>query len=164
MPFFSFVSKTLESQWVYNFLSLLTILESQFLSVAYLMVASLVRFAISVRCWVSARSQYLLRFLSLCLINGGHSIHPSIQRLLPPTVTKPTLFKNFAYKVAGLQVHFNSAYQEMLQNLLTNHLFYFWNEALYATRKIIECIQSFHLNETRIILTEKERTFVSSLS
>ena len=81
--------------------------ESGFLSVAYLMVASLVQFGISVRCQVSAKSQYLVRLLSLCQISGGQTIH-SIERLLTPISTLPTSLRNFASKVAGLQMHANT--------------------------------------------------------
>ena len=41
----------------------------------------------------------------LCWITGGHTIHPPIEGLLPPTGTEPTPFRNSASKVAGLQVH-----------------------------------------------------------
>ena len=76
-----------------------------FLSVAYLKVANLARLEISVHCQVSVRSQYLVRLLSQCWITGGHTIHPPIEGLLPPTGTEPTLFRNSASKAAGLQVH-----------------------------------------------------------
>ena len=76
-----------------------------FLSVAYLTVANLARLGISVHCQVSVRSQYLVRFLSQCWITGGHTIHPPIEGLLPPTGIEPTPFRNSASKVAGLQVH-----------------------------------------------------------
>ena len=76
-----------------------------FLSVAYLTVANLARLGISVHCQVSGRSQYLVRLLSQCWITGGHTIHPPIERLLPPTGIEPTPFQNSASKVAGLQVH-----------------------------------------------------------
>ena len=78
-------------------------LESGFLSVAA--VANLVQIGISIHCQVSARSQYLVRFLSLYWITGGHTVHPPIEGLLPPTVMEPTTFRNLASKVSGLQVH-----------------------------------------------------------
>ena len=76
-----------------------------FLCVAYRTVANLARLAISVHCQVSVRSQYLVRLLSQCWITGGHTIHPPIEGLLPPIGIEPTLFRNSASKVAGLQVH-----------------------------------------------------------
>ena len=80
-------------------------LEPVFLSVAYLTVANLARLGISVHCQVSVRSQCLVRLLSQCWITGGHTIHPPIEGLLPPTGIEPTPFRNSASKVAGLQVH-----------------------------------------------------------
>ena len=38
-------------------------------------------------------------------ITVGHTIHPPIEGLLPPTGIEPTPFQNLASKVAGLQVH-----------------------------------------------------------
>ena len=76
-----------------------------FLAVAYLMVANLARLVIWVRCQVSFRSQYLVRLLSQRWVTGGHTIHPPIEGLLPPTGIEPTSFRNSASKVAGLQVH-----------------------------------------------------------
>ena len=55
--------------------------------------------------WFNVRSQYLVRLLSWCWITGGHTIHPPIEGLLPPTGIEPTPFRNSASKVAGLQVH-----------------------------------------------------------
>ena len=78
-------------------------LESGFLSVAYLMVANLAHLGISVYCQVSVRYQYLVRLLSKCWITGGHTIHPPIKGLLPPTGIKPIPFRNSASKVTGLQ-------------------------------------------------------------
>ena len=49
-----------------------------------------VRLGILIWCWVSARSQCLVRFLSLCWITGSHTIHLPIEGLLPPTGTEPT--------------------------------------------------------------------------
>ena len=49
-------------------------------------------------------SQYLVRLVSLCWITGGHTVHPPIEGLLPPTGTEPIRFRNSASKVAGLQV------------------------------------------------------------
>ena len=48
--------------------------------------------------------QYLVRLLFKCWITGGHTIHPPIEGLLPPTGIEPTPFRNSASKVAGLQV------------------------------------------------------------
>ena len=76
-----------------------------FLYVAYLTVANLVRLGISVHCYVSVRSQYLVGLLSLCWITGGHTIYPPIEGLLPPTGIENTPFRNSPSKVAGLQVH-----------------------------------------------------------
>ena len=64
-------------------------LESGFLSVAYLAVANLARLGISVHCQASVRSQCLVRLLSQCWITGGHTIHPSIEGLLPQLVPNP---------------------------------------------------------------------------
>ena len=69
------------------------------------MVADLVRLGISVRCWVSARSQYLVEFFSFCWITGGHTIYLPIDGLLPPTGIEPTPLKISVSKVAGLQVY-----------------------------------------------------------
>ena len=69
------------------------------------MVANLARLGISVHCQVSVRSQYLVRLLSLVLDYHGHTVHPPIEGLLPPTGIEPTLFQNLASKVAVLQVH-----------------------------------------------------------
>ena len=63
-----------------------------FLSVAYLEVANLAQFGISVHFQVSVKSQYLVRLLSYCWIAGGHTIHPPIKGLLPLTGIEPTLF------------------------------------------------------------------------
>ena len=62
------------------------------LSVAYLTVANLARLGILVQCQVSVRSQYLVRLLFQCWITGGHTIHPPIEGLLPPTGIEPTPF------------------------------------------------------------------------
>ena len=48
------------------------------------------------------RSQYLVRFLSLFWITGGHTIHRPIEGLLPPTDTKLTYNWRSVFKVAGL--------------------------------------------------------------
>ena len=77
-----------------------------FLSIAYLTVANLAPLGILVHCQVSVRSQYLVRLLSQCWITGGHTIHPPIEGLLPPTGIEPTLFRSSALKVAGLQSSF----------------------------------------------------------
>ena len=53
-----------------------------------------VRLGILIWCWVSARSQCLVRFLSLCWITGSHTIHLPIEGLLPPTGTEPTPLKD----------------------------------------------------------------------
>ena len=37
-------------------------------------------------------------------ITGGHTIHPPIEGLLPPTGIEPALIRNSASKVAGIQV------------------------------------------------------------
>ena len=68
-------------------------LESGFVSIAYLTVANLARLGISVHCQVSVRSQYLVRLLSQCWITGGHTIHPPIEGLLPPTGNEPIPFQ-----------------------------------------------------------------------
>ena len=69
-------------------------IQSQFFkSIAHLMVANLARLGISVYCQLSVRSQYLVRLLSLCWITGGHTIHPLIEGLLPPTGVETTLPK-----------------------------------------------------------------------
>ena len=83
----------------------LVYLESGFLSVAYLAVANLARIGISVHCQVSIRSQYLVRLLSLCWITDGHTMHPPLKGLLPPTGIETTPFRNLVSKLAGLQVH-----------------------------------------------------------
>ena len=70
-----------------NFFELLY-LESGFLSVAFLTAANLARRGISVYCYVTVRSQYLVKLLSLCWITGGQTI----ERLLPLTAIEPTLF------------------------------------------------------------------------
>ena len=70
-----------------------------------LVVANFVRLGILICCLVSARSQYLVRLLSLCWTTGGHIIHPPIKGLLPLTGIEPTSFQNSASKVAGIQVH-----------------------------------------------------------
>ena len=58
---------------IYVFISfLVTLFRVGSLSVAYLAVANLVRLVISVRCYISAGSQYLDRLLTLCCIAGGH--------------------------------------------------------------------------------------------
>ena len=49
--------------------------------------------------------KHLVRLFSLSCIAGGHKNYPAIERLLPPTGIEPTLFRNSASKVAGLQVH-----------------------------------------------------------
>ena len=66
-------------------------LESDFLSLAfypYLTVSNLVRLGISVCYQISVRLQYLVRFLSLCQITGGHRIYPPTERLSPTTGTE----------------------------------------------------------------------------
>ena len=57
-------------------------LESGFLSIAYLMVATLALLEISIHCWVSVRYQYLIRLLSLCWITGSHTIYTPAEELL----------------------------------------------------------------------------------
>ena len=47
----------------------------------------------------------LLRFNSFFQRNPEQKAHATVEGLLPPTVIKPTLFRNSASKVAGLQVH-----------------------------------------------------------
>ena len=69
------------------------------------MIVNLAWLVISIHCYVSLRSQYLVRRLSLCWTTGGHRIHPAIEVLLAPTGSKPTPFRNLVSKVAGLQVH-----------------------------------------------------------
>ena len=51
---------------------------------------------------VFSQAQYLVILLSLCQITGGHTTHPPIERLLPPTGIELTPFQNSAIKVAGL--------------------------------------------------------------
>ena len=80
-------------------------LESGFLFAAYLTVADLARRGILVYCLVTGRSQYLVRLFSLYWITVGHTIHPPIEGLLPPTGIEPTLFQNLAWIVAVLRVH-----------------------------------------------------------
>ena len=75
-----------------------------FLSLTYPGVANLVRLGISVCNYVSARSQYLVTFLSMCWITSGHTMHPPIEEILTPPSTEPTSFRNCASKVAGQQV------------------------------------------------------------
>ena len=48
-------------------------------------MANLAQLGISIRCWFSVRSQYLVRLLSFCWITGVHIIHPTIEGVLPPT-------------------------------------------------------------------------------
>ena len=43
---------------------------------------------------VANLAQNLVRLLPLCWIPGGHTIHSSIEGLLPPTDIEPTLFRN----------------------------------------------------------------------
>ena len=90
---------------VFFFFFQLLYLESGFLFVAYLTVANLARLGISVHCQVSVRSQYLVRLLSQCWITGGHTVHPPIEGLLPPTGIESTTFRKSAFIVAGLQGH-----------------------------------------------------------
>ena len=97
-----FVNKILV--WFFYFFSYF-IQSRVFLAVAYLTVANLARLRIQVCCQVSVRSQYLVRLHSQCWITGGHTIHPPITGLLPPTGIGPTPFRNSASKVDGLQVH-----------------------------------------------------------
>lgn len=84
---------------------LLIYLESEFLSVADLMVDNFIRFGIMVCCYVSARSQNLVRFFSLCWITGSRTIHPPIKGLLSEAGIESTPFWSSAYKVAGLHMH-----------------------------------------------------------
>ena len=51
------------------------------------------------------RPQYLVRFLFLCWVAGGPTIHLPTQELLPPTSIEPALFRNSDFQVAGLQVN-----------------------------------------------------------
>ena len=53
----------------------------------------------------AVRSWYLDRLLFLCWIVDGHTIHPNIKGLLPPTGVESSPFRISASKVAGLQVH-----------------------------------------------------------
>ena len=46
-----------------------------------------------------------ITFLYLCWITGGHTIHQSIERLLPSAGIELTPFHNSISRVAGLQVH-----------------------------------------------------------
>ena len=75
------------------------------MSVAYNTVANLSRLAISVlsevRSLISVRFQYLVRLLSLSWSTSGHTIHPPIKGLFPPTGTEPIPLQNLTYKVAG---------------------------------------------------------------
>ena len=43
--------------------------------------------------------------LSLCWITDGHTIHPSIEGVLPPIGNEPSPFGNSASKAAILQVY-----------------------------------------------------------
>ena len=83
---------------------IVTLFRAGFFTRTYLTVADLIRLGISVR-YVSIRSPYLVRFLSLCWITGGYTIHPPIEGLFPPTSTEPAPFQISASKVAGLRVH-----------------------------------------------------------
>ena len=92
-------------QSIFFFFQLLYLELGFFIRSLYLTAANFARLRISVHCQVSVRSLYLVRLLSQCWITGGHTVHPPIERLLPPTCIEPTLFRNSASKVAGLQVH-----------------------------------------------------------
>ena len=54
------------------------------------MLANLGRPGILGHCYVSVRSQYLVRPLSLFWVTGGHTIHPPMERLLPSAGTETT--------------------------------------------------------------------------
>ena len=62
-----------------------------FSSVAYLVVAKIVRLTIPLRCQVSFRSW----FRSQCWLAGGHTIKPRPEGLLPSTDIKLTRFQIF---------------------------------------------------------------------
>ena len=49
-------------------------------------------------------SQYSVKFFSSYWITGGHTIHPTIEELLPLSDNGPTTFRNSTSKVAGLQM------------------------------------------------------------
>ena len=49
-------------------------------------------------------SQCLVRFISLCWITGGYTVHQPIEGLLRASGVKPTPFQNSAPITAGLQV------------------------------------------------------------
>ena len=68
-------------------------------------VVNLVWLPIPVRCWVSARSQYLVSFLSLCCVTGGSYSRPTYWRTFSPVGIETHTVHNSASKVAGLQVH-----------------------------------------------------------
>ena len=70
---------------IFIFIYLLkTLSESDFLFVAYLVVANSIQPGILV-CYFLARSQYLVRFPSLCLITGSYTVPPT-KGLLNPTI------------------------------------------------------------------------------
>ena len=49
----------------------------------------------------SVRCQYLVRFLSLCWITVGYTIHPPIEEQLPAIGIEPTPFENSASRLTG---------------------------------------------------------------
>ena len=77
---------------------------SQVLPVALFMLAHLVRFGFSVRCQVSVKFQYLVKFLSLYWTTGSQTIHPPIEGMLPLLVSNPNPFRTVS-KVTRLQVY-----------------------------------------------------------
>ena len=95
-PIFNFLGRTFFSHFIQS---------RVFLSISYLTVADLARLGISVFRQVSAICQCLVRFLSLCWITTGHTIHPPIEALLLLTGIEPTLFRNLASKVSELQIY-----------------------------------------------------------
>ena len=68
-------------------------------------MTSLARLGISVHCYVTVSPQYLVRFLSLRWITGGHTIHPPVEGMLPQTGIEPAPFQSSTSKVARLQKH-----------------------------------------------------------
>ena len=100
-----------------------------FLSLTYPGVVNLVRLGISVCNQVSARSQYLVTFLSMCWITSGHTIHPPIEEILTPPLCLQSSWTTSPY-------HYNRILQ------LSFSLWSRFVTALYLTG-IIFCEQKF---------------------
>ena len=84
-------------------------------TINYLTAANLVRHGIPVHCKVSARSQFLVRFLSLCWITGGQTIQPLTKDLLPSTGIGLT-----HSKATGLNVHVTAPGYKSRKNMKIN--------------------------------------------